>query len=697
MSNLTANNYTIMTQRSPILSYVSKNFFLKICLLLAFLMLLSTGGYAQRTQDDAPLFGAEIFIEPGQTPEEIDTWFKRLQESGMQVTRVRMFEYYMHKQDGSWDFTLFDLAFKAAEKYHIKVYANIFPNNVNGGPEKFHFPSTNKHLDDIADYIKHCVEHFRGYKSLYGWVPMNEPGATALTAEPFTVSKFSEWKKAQPKAAYNSSGYNSFRFEEERFLVDFDIWWLNWLTEQIKKSDAKHLIHVNNHDIFKNAAEYRFQDWRKFINSLGGSAHASWHFGYFDRQKYTFAMAANSEMLRSGAGELPWLMTEIQGGNNTYSGKYPMCPTADEVTQWLWTIQGCGAKGSIFWSLNPRGSNVEAGEWGMLNFLNQPSARLIAASTVIKTITKDSTLFRSAKVLESGINIIYTRESMWVEDKLLNKESKIYYEGRTVGGAMKSALSYFEALTEMGVQVNLKEIDEFDFSKDSYAGKTIILSQQVSIPSKNWPDLEKFVTKGGKLIVDGLTAYYDENAHCIMINKFPLTDLFGGQVKEFKVTGNLFPIALNNQVVLPAHLWQGTIAPTTGKVIASSANEAVGISNVFGLGHVTWIPSMVGLGSRLSGSYRQLAQFLLKETEQSLRTVPLRFTTHEAGLSMKLMKSGSSYIAIICNTNATARKLSLMKSAIIKSHKVLFTNKKGSVIGDNVNINGGETIVIQFN
>ncbi|RZM28019.1 MAG: hypothetical protein EOO88_10590 [Pedobacter sp.] len=673
-------------------------YFLKLLLIIPlFLTLAGSRVYAQRTQDEMPIFGAEIFIEPGQTPEEIDTWFKRLQESGMQVTRVRMFEYYMHKPDGSWDYSLFDMAFKAADKYKIKVYANIFPNNVNGGIEKFHFPATTKHLNDIAVYIKNCVEHFKGYKSLYGWVPMNEPGATTLTADPFTVMKFAEWKKVQPKAEYNSSGYNSFKFEEERFLVDFDIWWLNWLTEQIKSSDPKHLIHVNNHDIFRNAAEYRFQDWRKFINSLGGSAHASWHFGYFDRQKYTFAMAANSEMLRSGAGELPWLMTEIQGGNNTYSGKYPMCPTADEVTQWLWTIQGCGSKGSIFWSLNPRGSNVEAGEWGMLNFLNQPSDRLIAASNVIKTITKDSTLFKSAKVLESGINILYTRESMWVEDKLLNKESKIFYEGRTVGGVMKSALSYFEALTEMGVQANLKEIEEFDFNKSTYSGVTIILSHQVSIPSKNWPDLERFVAKGGKLLVDGLTAYYDENAHCIMINKFPLKELFGGQVKEFKVTGNLFPVAFNNQLLLTAHLWQGTIEPAKGQVIASAGNEAVAIRNTFGLGSVTWIPSMVGLGSRISGSYTQLAKFLLKETEQSMRNVPLRFKTHEAGLSMKLMKSGSSYIAILCNTNATIRKFSLMSSPNIKSHKVLFTNKNGSVTGDNITINGGETIVIQFN
>lgn len=665
-------------------------------LFVALLLLITHGVYAQRTVDEAPLFGAEVFIEPGQTPLEIDTWFKRLQESGMKVTRVRMFEYYMHKPDGTWDYSLFDLAFKAAEKYDIKIYANIFPNNVNGGIEKFHFPATTKHLDDIAVYIKNCVDHFKGYKALYGWVPMNEPGAGSLPAEPFTALKFSEWKAVQPKPAYNSQGYNSFKFEEERFLVDFDTWWLNWLTTEIKKADPVHLIHVNNHDIFRNAAEYRFPDWRKFINSLGGSAHASWHFGYFSRQKYTFAMAANSEILRSGAGELPWLMTEIQGGNNTYSGKYPMCPTADEVTQWLWTIQGCGGKGSIFWCLNPRGSNMEAGEWGMLNYLNQPSDRLIAASRVIKTIAKDSALFSRAKVLESGINILYSRESMWVEDKLLNKESKIFYEGRTVGAVMKSALSYFEALSELGIQANLKEMGEFDFGKTNYAGITIILSHQVSLPSKNWPQLENFVAKGGKLIVDGLTAYYDENAHCIMLNNFPLKNLFGGQIKEFKVKGTLFPITYNKQIQLPAHLWLGTIQPEHGQVMASANGETLAIRNDFGQGQVAWVPSMVGLGSRISGSYAQLCNFLLFEAQSSIQRIPIRFETHQPGVLMRVMKSGNSYIAIICNTNKEVASFSLLTKKSVGNQKILFQDKKGSITGNKVKITGGETMVVQF-
>lgn len=85
-----------------------------------------------------------------------------------------------------------------------------------------------------------------------------------------------------------------------------------------------------------------------FLNSLGGSAHPSWHFGFFERDEYALAMSANSEILRSGAYAIPWFMTEIQGGNNTYSGYKPFCPTKEEIEQWLWIIIGSGGKGGIF-------------------------------------------------------------------------------------------------------------------------------------------------------------------------------------------------------------------------------------------------------------------------------------------------------------------------------------------------------------
>src|SRR5664279_1733430 len=112
-----------------------------------------------------PFIGAQVFIEPGQTADEIDTWFRVLKENHFTVCRIRMFESYMKKEDGSWDFTLFDNAFLSAEKYGIKVFGTIFPYTEKTDIGGFKFPRDEAHLQSIAFFIKQLTTHFARYKS----------------------------------------------------------------------------------------------------------------------------------------------------------------------------------------------------------------------------------------------------------------------------------------------------------------------------------------------------------------------------------------------------------------------------------------------------------------------------------------------------------------------------------------------------
>ncbi len=644
---------------------------------------------------DIPRVGAQVFIEPGQTAAEIDTWFSIMNKYGLDICRIRLYESYMRKPDGTWDFTLFDLAYEAAEKYNIKVFGTLFPATTFEDVGGFKFPRTYGHLESIADYIKNLISHFKLFKSCAAWVLINEPGSDCIPQDQFSQDKFNEWEKEQPEKNANNKGYHVFHFKEERFLVDYNTWYLKWLADEIYKYDPGSHLHVNNHNIFQNVQEYDFPKWREFLTTLGGSGHASWHFGYFERSQYAMAMSANAEIILSGAGDIPWFMTELQGGNNTYSGYAPMCPTKEEIYQWLWTIIGTGGKGGLFWCLNPRASGYEAGEWAMIDFQNEPSDRLLAASFVANIIRKNPPLFAKAEPVESGINLIYIRESLWIEEKL--QAGGIPYEGRNPGGAMKSVLGYFEAFSEMGIQCSIKEINEFDFARDDYHGTTVILAHQTSVPSRQWKNLENFVYNGGKLIVDGLTAYYDENAHCIMKTGFPLENLFGGLIKEFKVVGNLFDFTLNDpNLTLSSHLWRGIIQNKTSKPTARLDNEVIATRNTFGKGEVLWMPSMVGLGSRMS-EYKNLTMLLNTELNESISTLPFRFKAPQEKMFMKTLKSGNSFITILINKNTGSQKVELE----IRDHfipTVLFADQDGIISRTNiVSISPEETIVIMWN
>lgn len=618
--------------------------------------------------------GAEIFIEPGQTAAEIDGWFETMGRLGLRLTRIRMFENYMHR-DGVWDFSLFDLAFKAGEKHGVMIYANLFPETGFEDVGGFKFCKDEDHLASVANYIKHLVPHFSVFSSLYGWVPINEPGLGEVPKDELAAAQFSLWKDELEAPAYSSNGFTTFDLFDERFLLHYNTWFLKWLTEEIRKYDPQRPIHVNNHDIFKNVAEYDFSAWREFLSSLGGSAHASWHFDYFDREQYAVAMSANAEILRSGAGELPWFMTELQGGNNTYSGKEPMCPTSAEIAQWLWINIGAGSKGGMFWCLNSRRSGFEAGEWAMLDYLDQPTDRLLMAGSVSDAIAAENALFDDAVVADAGISVVYTRESLWIEKFL--QIPGAYYEGRAVGGVMKSALAYFEAFAEMGVHAAFQEISEYDFSLADYKGKVIVLAHQVSIPSKYWSLLSGFVYNGGKLIVDGLTAYYDENAHLIQGADFPLRDCFGGVVKEFKLVDNVFTVGFTDPLLsVDAHLWKGILQLDTAVSVARAKEEVLACRNNYGAGSVLWMPSLIGLGGRIT-YYSSLCKLLNSELYPILEGLPVRFTRRQPGMLMKILKNGASFVTVLINKSGADVRLEL-EVPRLKLLQVLFSSR-GSV------------------
>ncbi len=602
-----------------------------------------------------------------------------------------MFESYMHKQDGSWDFSLFDRAFKMAEKYDIKVMGTFFPATDKTDIGGWKFPKDNEQLNSFSEYIKQLVLHFKQFKSLYAWVLINEPGG-GLQNNEFAREMRLEWNKQNPQPEYLPNGYPVLvDLQEYRFKRYMTSWMLKWIAEEVRKSDQNVNLHVNNHAIFSNFQEYDFPYWRTFLTSLGGSAHASWHFGQFKRDEYALAMSANSEILLSGAGNLPWFMTELQGGNNTFSGMNAMCPTKEEIIQWLWTVIGSEGKGGIFWSLNPRASGIESGEWALLDFQNQPTDRVQAISELSHCINENAKLFGSLKKVETGVNLLYIRESQWTED-IITGGLKAATDGRKT--ELSDLLGYFQSFSEMGITPNIKAWEEFDFNKNDYRGTIIILANQIAIPNAYTSVLENFVSKGGQLIADGLTGYYDENVHNSMLTGFSLKKLFGGEISEYCFIDSVkqFSLVGCNESV-PGYGWKGFIKPMPQSLILSKEGDKILASSAkFGKGEVIWVPSLLGTAARKEGS-KPLSTWLMKVCKVQ---VPFQFSAFQKGLLMKTLKSDDGYLTIIVNKSKEKKVLVITKQDSKLISSLLFANFGGAVSGSQLTIHPEETIVVYW-
>lgn len=610
---------------------------------------LSVSGYARNKQlekSDVPFFGAQIFIELGQTPSQIESWFKTLSENKMTVCRIRMFESYMLQPDGNWDFTLFDHAFQAAEKYGIKVYATFFPATEKTDIGGWKFPKDEDQKAAFSRYIKALVTHYKDFSSLYGWVILNEPGMNGHYPQTdFFQNARKRWDKTHPIRDFKENGFPILMTTRDKeFLNEFTTGFLGWIAGEIRRYDTSHDIHVNPAGVFSNYGEYDFPSWRHFLTSLGGSAHPSWHFGYFTRQQYSLAMLALSEILRSGAGDMPWFMTEIQGGNNTYSGGNAICPTSEEIAQWLWIVLGCEGKGGIFWMLNPRSSGIEAGEWAMIDFQGKPSERLTAAKEVAKIVGSHTDIFRNPRIIPSGIDIIYIKETLWAEN-LMGKNHDPH-QGRNHGAVIKSPIACFKALTERGLNVGLKEMNEYDFSQADYTGRSIIISNQISIPTYYRKNLETFVSRGGTLLVEGLSAFFDEDLHNTMNTGFTFERLFGGNISEFILKDNTFTINVG-KYELPAHLWQGKIADKAAPVSEYS----------FGKGRVIWFPSNIALGAWTSKDFKPLSDYLYETLPKADEV--LSFDKYHENVLLRTLKTDKRKLLICVNKSGEKETITL--------------------------------------
>ncbi|MCC5929667.1 MAG: beta-galactosidase trimerization domain-containing protein [Cyclobacteriaceae bacterium] len=641
-----------------------------------------------------PTVGAQVFIEPGQQPEEIQNWFKILQAHGMKVCRIRMFESYMRNEKGEWDFALFDYAFKAAEEHGIKVYATLFPATPFTDIGGFKFPGDKAHLQSVSEYIAAVTRHFSKYTTLYAWVLINEIGSGKIPSTPLSQELFNSWKVKNPQMTNNANGYPIMPFEDEKFLIEHNTWYLQWLADEVKKHDPQRHLHVNNHAIFDLAGEYDFSAWQSILNSLGGSAHASWHFGYFNRREYAHAMLANSEIIRSGAGKLPWIMTELQGGNNTFSGFHPMCPEPEEIIQWLWSVFITGGKSAIFWTLNPRASGIEAGEWALLDFRDQPSDRMKAAAQVSSSLQKHNEIWKEVKPLSSGIHILYTRESLWIERK--SQIGAPGFPGRAPGSVMQSALGYFETISSMGMQCSISCMDEFDFSAEDYSGQAIILAHQIGIPSRHYQSLSQFVEKGGILLADGLTGFYDEHMHNAMKTEKPMQKVFGAEIKEFKFENEPFAIQFSNLTQpVPVLGWKGLLSLTHAASLAQEHDQVLATKSRYGRGSALWVPTLMGLAARTEGK-EALSEWLYQELNNCIETNPVRFAHYIPEVLMTTAKTEKGFLSMVINKRITNAEVPILYNGL--KGKIIFSNKEASFDDTHrlLRIHPEETVVISW-
>ena len=619
-----------------------------------------------------PLLGAQVWIEPGQTPAEIDGWFKTLEAADMPVARIFVMWSYLETAPGVWDYALYDATFRAAERHHVRIVATLTPS----GPPPFRRGDGNQGggivgSDDsrktAAVYIAKIVERYKSSSALDTWLLVNEPGQ-APVSQPLAASGYAGWlgqRYGSIEALNHSWGraYKAFSEAEpaERgggwnanSAIDWATYWrdyqtagLAWLASEVKRLDPTHPLHVNPHALVGNlsAVSDDLPQWRGFLDSLGCSIHPGWHFGLLSRNRFALGVSYVNDLIAGSIEPKPYWVTELQGGNNIYSAVRPMDPTAADIAQWVWTSVGAGAERVIFWLLNARREGVEAAEWSMLDFDQKPSVRLTASAQVAKTLRDHAAFFDSAAPVESPVTVILSLETMTLQKHYAMND----YPGRGADAHIIEALGCYAALARLGVPPRVKHFGDYDWSARSAAQRVAILPDVRAISAEQVGQLERFVANGNTLLITGLTGFYDPHAKAWPLAGFPLRKLTGASWKEVHFAGDAIELPMSEgHAALPARLWLSSVKveDPSAKVISARGGENLATeSRLKNGGRVVWLPELVGHGAWF-GDAGPLAA-LLKDLAPAAPA--FSFADQQDACLLRLLRNGADYVSVVTN------------------------------------------------
>lgn len=611
----------------------------------------------------APYVGAQVFIEPGQTPDDVRQWMHILHDNHMTVCRIRMFEDHFRRSDGTWDFTLYDAAFAEADRLGIEVFATLFPHCAMddlGGPK---FPTSQAEYEQTMDFVRHTVEHFAHFRSLRAWVLQNEPGDGKMTDN--------AWLDSLPhpkKGEVSPDGLLRQDFPDEQFTRYALNHYLSLIAAEIRKIDTRHELHVNPHDICKTLPEYDFRGMSQYLTSLGASMHMSWHFWLFGRNEFPLGVAFMSDLLRPNAYGHPFWVTELQGGNVTFSGRIPVCPSASDISQWMWNAVASGSEGIIFWTLNPRATFMEAGEWAMVDFQRRPSDRLAEAARISATLQKNADFFRDAEPEKSPVTILYNKESLFISHRLggatptRDGEETGIPMARQTSAVMRSVIAAYKSLTALGHSPAIEDMEHWTPAADCQ-GQTVVLPNMLALPSAHNEALREFVRRGGRLVLTGLSGYYNEHAQCLMLQQHPLADILGAAVKEYKYVGEKFslPAPSPSLAPLPTTCWRGELLLDTASPLISDGGTVLASRNSYGKGEVIWVPSPIEIGARLTESYAPLEAFLADIV------APGAFAHPVSDVTLRTLRSKAGRLAVFTSTADEPREVNLRNHKLTSS------------------------------
>lgn len=561
--------------------------------------------------------GAEFFLNRTETRESVRRQFHLMQENGLTLARIFVIWDDIERTPNNWNFEGYDWIYDAAAESGIKIVATLCAEDPPGWVKKTPFYHNRTNLNDpelrrnAAIYIGKVVDRYRNHPAQGAWLLMNEPAK--YDVEPVTLQAFGDWLQAkygtvgelnkhwfrpidrfsnvQLTADQLTDYWNDYRFAVDwmDFNIDNLVDQLVWIKGQIRALDANHPTHIN---VTMPTGGTNGQDvWKekRVVDILGASIHPAWIFPpTAATSEYGERFAYRLDLIGTPAGDQPWWVTELQSGPTIYTGRFPLNPTPGDMTRWLWDSFAAGSKGVIFWLWHPRVGGTEAGEWGLVSLEGTPSERLPAVKAVADGLKRNPYL-AEAKPQPAKVAILYNRETAIIN----SLDGRSQNRGNE---AEESLLGCYLALHRAHIPIHFVDIDQL--RKRLVDGYDVLyIPYSYAIDDQAVAALRDFVSQGGTLWADGLTAWKNETGEIRPTIPGGLSDVFGVEASDIYPVKADQPYSVTDENEGAGELWKLALQMKGAEaILRDKEGKPFATRHYFGKGQVFYFGSALTLG-----------------------------------------------------------------------------------------------------
>lgn len=493
--------------------------------------------------------GSQIWLERDATSQRVRDLVGAASQVGIgQLRTFLMWPWIQEESSSSWDFRPFDSLFDAAADQGIKIKATL---TANSGPWWLGTPSVlHSHtliLDEewwaaAESYISACVSRYAHHPALGQWILWNEPfnrGSFKDSAATRTTTARQEWvdfltENNRDIASLNHrwrTGYTSFADvqlpEDIPHPYHRDSAWRSYgpdladakfraqqldrqlrrIADTVRESDPSTPLCVNPSNTLENhaLAGYRLSEAAGIVDVLGASFHAPWHFTFAVTSDHAALVTAGLSLLRGASNGAPVEVTELQTGNTFYAGERALGILPSTVATTYLAPLLAGAQSVTGWCFNTRSQDFEAGEWGLLDDLDQIGDRALALSKVSSVLARLDDSIGPWVPRPSQAIVLVSEASQAVELAIAERSSNDIAADPNV--AIRGSALIVAELNKLGISAGLVTPRSLDPK-----AQLVVVANHIAWEHETAEQLLAEAERGATVLVDATSGQFDLDA-----------------------------------------------------------------------------------------------------------------------------------------------------------------------------------------